>query len=391
MCKNAKFLIVIVLFVLSAQTEVTGQTMVTVFSESFKNNHNKWNEINSFEHLAAILKDGYFIRNRYNEQYFITDKQIKFDTDSNFVIETTIKKKAGINRDGFGLSWGRKNGHNAYSFTLASNGSFDIGKWDEDKWVYLVSKKCEFINRGKKENKLKVEKKGDIYNFYINDKWVETKPAEPIEGSKVGYIIYNQISILVSSLKVTGKPTETLGSAISSAKRVVQTEPDSANEQTITGQPIIVPEVTKESEVNKQVPQSKANKANFETADGASILVTEAKVFDKTGDYKNSYILGNGNGQLERGEAVKVTLTVFNNSDLIQNGSVTVQQPRKSGYMLSNTVNEFTISNFDQADMMKLEFELFVAKNFSGSKVQLQLLVQSKEGTHKIPLSLTLF
>ncbi len=367
--------------------------MTTVLSENFDGPNSGWETINDIAYLSKMVDGDYFIRNRHNENWYITDKLAKFNPDSNFIIEALIKKEGGINHDGFGISWGRKNGHNAYSFTIASNGNFEIGKWDGNKWVYLTRQETDLINRGKRENKLKIHKKNDEYRFFINDSLVDIKKYEPLKGTKVGFIIYNRISIAVKTLKVKGTPSVKHMSDISSARRTnVPAQDTSMLEEAIDTITTVeqVPVVAAASETPKEIlPQAKVTqtpKRKIKIESDGRLIVSSIEIDDVSANDRASYNVGNGNAKLEKGEAVTVKLELINNGALITNDKIVVEAAGK-GFMLVHPTNTFKVLKLDQSDVVKIEFDIFVARKYQGSTAPLSLRL---EGSTKGVISINI-
>jgi hypothetical protein len=352
------------------------QSSVTLLSETF-DSENGWDEVSDFVHLAKLVRGDYLIRNRHNETWFITDKLVRFDPNENFSFEAVFQKKTGINRDGFGISWGRKEGNNAYSFTISTGGSFEIGKWDFDKWIYLTRKNSDYINKGKKENKLTVRKIDTEYHFFINDSLVEKKNYEPLPGTKVGFIIYNRFTIAVKKLKIKGSPQVKEMSSISGARKSFQVKDTLVHKEDEIG--------TKQKVADEVVhlvkkPINRKERLIQIESDGRFIIANTG-IYDQS-SRSGSFTVGNGNGKLEKGEAVKLELSLINNGRSISKGELNVDlEDRNGGYMLVNPENKFTISNLDQSEILKISFVVFVARKYMKDNIKLNVqLMDSSDG-----------
>ncbi|MDD7913837.1 caspase family protein [Polaribacter ponticola] len=109
----------------------------------------------------------------------------------------------------FGITFGRKNSSNEFSFLISSNGNYKFRKFlnnvNNDIIPYTYS---SAIKTGSNEiNKLKIVKSGQLLRFYINDIYINETPFQPFFGNKFGYTVYFEREIAVDYLDIKYQTT----------------------------------------------------------------------------------------------------------------------------------------------------------------------------------------
>ena len=198
-----------------------GGTKPIVFFDDFSDNKNEWAVENS-EGATFEFKNGlyYFAHNQYERSWHVF-KTINIDQHRDFEIETGIVKVSGINDNGYGLIWGRQDGVNQFEFQVTGDGYIRIKKYVNNVAYDFVNwTKTAAVRAGNgSTNKLKLEKNGLFFHFYVNDIHVHTMPFEPFMGNAIGYTIYGYQQIAVDYLKISQSRPDDRAPAIGAARR----------------------------------------------------------------------------------------------------------------------------------------------------------------------------
>lgn len=176
----------------------------TILFEGFNNNNNNWTE----EHTSTVnldVKNGdYNFEHKIKEGGYTSTINKYINTSRNFTITAQIKKVSGVDNNGFGLVFGRKDSDNQNQFFITSNGSFIVNKTYNGTRSYEKNwTKSSNIKTGNGSyNYLKVEKSGSSIKYYINNSLVHTSYNTTFYGSNVGFIVYDKIKIAVGYLSI---------------------------------------------------------------------------------------------------------------------------------------------------------------------------------------------
>ena len=177
----------------------------TIFKDEFNNNSNNWS-LSSNENMQTMLENGkYYFEHKRTTAGWNTTQTVKIDTSKDFKIETKIQKISGVDNYGYGLLFGRKDNDNQYIFAITSNGYYAIDNYENGtnnsvkKWTTTP-----FINKGNNAyNTLKVVKEGGFLKFYINDRYLTLISYKELQGTNIGYVVYNQQKIAVDDVEVS--------------------------------------------------------------------------------------------------------------------------------------------------------------------------------------------
>ncbi|MCF6213735.1 MAG: caspase family protein [Flavobacteriaceae bacterium] len=176
-----------------------------IFNDKFNSNLNDW-AVADNENATLSVKNGYYnFKHKRDKLGWTSSKTIKINESKDFEIEADIKKVAGIQNNGFGIIWGRKDSDNEFQFFISGDGSYYI-KYYEDNELNVIKKwtVSSYINTGNgATNKLKIRKIGNQYKYYINDNFVTQGDAVSFFGDRIGFIIYGNQSIAVNTLNVS--------------------------------------------------------------------------------------------------------------------------------------------------------------------------------------------
>lgn len=185
-----------------------------IFTEDFNNNTNDW-ATNKNENVSLSVKNGAYNFSHKRDKFgWTTSKEVKINDSKDFEIETTIKKISGIQNNGYGLIFGRKDGDNEFEYFISGDGYYQI-KYFEDNKTNVIQKwtKTSYINKGDGAvNKLKVRRESGKFKFYINNNYVTQSDAKSFFGDRMGFIVYGKQKVAIQSLNVSYLSKKTIAS-----------------------------------------------------------------------------------------------------------------------------------------------------------------------------------
>lgn len=192
----------------------TNNTSSSILFEGFDNNNNNWSEKNTADIELDITGGAYILNHKRDSRGWSSTINKYIDTSRDYYITASFKKLSGVQNNGFGFVYGRKDNDNQNRFFISADGSYVISYTENGQKSYIKNwTASEHIKKGNNQyNYLKVEKKGSKMNYYINDKLVHSTYTKKSFGNNVGFVIYDRqkISISYFSMRYTdGKKTTT--------------------------------------------------------------------------------------------------------------------------------------------------------------------------------------
>ena len=176
-----------------------------VFQDDFNSNTNNWSELSN-ENVSLSFKSGsYYFYHKREDYGWTSSKSVKIDQSKDFEIEADITKVDGIQNNGYGIIWGRKDSDNEFEFFISGDGSYYI-EYIEDGKTHILQNwtKSSAIKTGNgANNKLIVRKEGNQYKFYINGTYLMQIDAKPFYGDYLGFVVYYKQNIAFNNLKVS--------------------------------------------------------------------------------------------------------------------------------------------------------------------------------------------
>lgn len=188
----------------STNTNNTITKTKTVLFEGFNNNENNWATINN-ENATLEIKNGDYIFDHKRENGgWNSSITKKIDINKDFKILAQVKKISGINNNGFGIIFGRKDSDNQNEFFITSGGHFMI-KYNENgeaKYEKNWTKSNHIKTGDNVLNYLKIEKNSSSYKFYINNNLVHTSYSTRFFGDNIGFIVYGKQKMAVGYISM---------------------------------------------------------------------------------------------------------------------------------------------------------------------------------------------
>lgn len=182
---------------------VTYKKLVTPVYEDFSSNKNGW-VVESVEKYSTKLTGGNFIIDRKQSGGIFISKELDIDTSKDFIIKTSIARDKSGGNGMYGITFGRKNSGNEYSFLLHTNSTYTYRKFEDNKFKSIISStRSDAIKSDlNAKNEIKIVKTGSKLRFYVNNNYLNETDFEPFFGNKIGYTVYHSQRIKVDYLDV---------------------------------------------------------------------------------------------------------------------------------------------------------------------------------------------
>ncbi|WP_347175043.1 caspase family protein [Polaribacter uvawellassae] len=182
----------------------TTTTGSVIMEDDFSSDKNGWAE-SSTESAEIELRNGkYYFSHKRDSGGWTSTQVVDIDTNKDFEIESKFTKISGINNNGFGFVFGRKDGDNQFVFTITSNGSYSIDQYIDGKYTALKDwTKSSYINTGDNAvNTLKIKKERGFIKFYVNDRYLTLYTHKPFMGNRFGYVVYHKQKVAIDDLNI---------------------------------------------------------------------------------------------------------------------------------------------------------------------------------------------
>jgi len=219
MIKRYFYLLAGLIFSLNLKAQIS----TTILNEEFLNNQNAWEIYDTPEGKTDIENGKFFIEGKMLGKAVTATIPVLSEGVNDFKISAEITKLSGIDDNGFGLVWGSADPNNEFEFVISSNGQFKVNKWENGINTNLISwTGFTGINRwDNSTNRLRIEKRGAIIKFYINDYYVSRIAAQENFGPGIGFVVNETIKIAANYL-ILEKIEEKYHNETLSAKAFIQ-------------------------------------------------------------------------------------------------------------------------------------------------------------------------
>ena len=173
------------------------------FDEEFNEHTRGWSEKEHESYTTKIVDGAYKIQHKRESGSWNFWISQYIDQDKDFIIESKITETEGITNHGYGLIWGTKNVSNSYGFIVSSDNHFQINRRKGGDFEKLYGwKETTAIKPNNEANILKIKKSGDSLYFYANDILLHTMSRKSFNGSKIGFVLNNAMTVKVDYIKV---------------------------------------------------------------------------------------------------------------------------------------------------------------------------------------------
>lgn len=182
---------------------IANKTLNVPLRDDFASNSNNW-ILGSNSNYDAKITNGKFILEKKNKGGLFFKNQIAIDDSKDFVIEFGVEKLSGLENQMYGITFGRKNSANEYSFILSNTGSYLFRKFVNDKYHKLIpwTDAPSFNKKYYTKNNIKITKSNNLLRFYINGTYVNEYPFDKLYGNQIGFTLYDKQKIAIDYLDV---------------------------------------------------------------------------------------------------------------------------------------------------------------------------------------------
>ena len=192
------------LVVVSTLPGWAGQTeSTTLMRETFDNNDAGWKQQQT-SWIRTGVEDGVFrITTQVNLQQTVV-RNVQLPAEGDFDVECTVETRRGNPEWPFGLVWGYRNPANFLEYVVWMDGRFRISRNASlDTQSLVPETETADVHTGFATNQLKLSRRGDRVQFYVNGaQQGEVTLTGPI-GPSVGFVVWNEIEVLFDDLIVT--------------------------------------------------------------------------------------------------------------------------------------------------------------------------------------------
>lgn len=184
-----------ILFLLAITLSLSAFAQRNSFYDDFSTNTYKWYSLTSNMDFS-IKNDKLHIKDQGATGKVVNGIMVNsdFDQSDDFTIESRMKLISGTT--GNGILWNFENSKNFYRFLITDrDGQFAVYKFNGGQSESVISwTTTSAINKNNQTNTLKVEKRNQTTNFYINGTKVGSDVI-PVKGSKVGIFPGEKLSV----------------------------------------------------------------------------------------------------------------------------------------------------------------------------------------------------
>jgi hypothetical protein len=175
-----------------------------LFYDNFNDNTQGWYTGRKSGVTDVKISDGvYRIQNLLeNKSRAYWNNKIKIDETRDFEIEARLRFVEGNRKNTLNIFWGRNKAAHRFRFGFSANGSYRIDKWDGSWYNFKDYTKHSSISASG-FNTLKIQRKGNMYHFYLNGYEVHSMPFVRFYGDRVGFDCISQTTMEVDYVEVS--------------------------------------------------------------------------------------------------------------------------------------------------------------------------------------------
>ncbi len=173
------------------------------FNESFSSNSRGWSTDNLDNYTSSVSGGKLNIHRKKKGGIFIS-RHVDIDTSKDFIIETSLSREKSGASGLYGLTFGRKNSSNEFTFLISTNGSYMYRKFDNDEYSAIIPfTESDAVKTGiGQKNKIKIVKSGKLLRFYLNNQYLNEAPFQNFFGNSIGFTVYHEQKISVDNLNI---------------------------------------------------------------------------------------------------------------------------------------------------------------------------------------------
>lgn len=198
----------IIIILLTAFNTLHSQE-TTLIDEEFNVNSFQWYE-NDGENIKCQVKNGhYYFKNKSEGSRWVYQGIPNLSPDEeDFTIEIKLRQTSGDDSYAYGILFSMYSDNSAYQqFFITANGQFKINHYyNETNHVLVDYTLNKAINKGFKDNVLKVVKTANLVSYYINDVEVHRTGQFSYFGSRIAFFTGYKMEMEIDYLKITKSP-----------------------------------------------------------------------------------------------------------------------------------------------------------------------------------------
>ncbi|MEP7372057.1 MAG: hypothetical protein ABI675_01635 [Chitinophagaceae bacterium] len=182
---------------------LSAQKEKVIFSDDFSSNKNNWST-HTVNQINYLVYNNKYILDANDSLTYNVFVPVKIDTTKNYVISATMVHTTGTVNAAFGIYFGGTDVSNYYAFDISANGYYKVEKATSANYSNLVPwTTSALVKQGNYvENEIRIIREGIYWKLMINGQLVNTIPAEPLLGDKIGFTKNYPQRIEFDNLKV---------------------------------------------------------------------------------------------------------------------------------------------------------------------------------------------
>ena len=183
-------------------TYIADKNLSVPLRDDFNSNTSKW-IIEDATNYSVDMQNSQLLITRKTTGGIFISRNVDLNTSKDFIIETAIRQK-NVSDGFYGVTFGRKNSSNEFSFLLSGNGSYKYRKFDNNNYKEIIPStfSSAIKTNTNDQNIIKIVKSGSLLRFYINGIYINETPFEPFYGNQLGYTVYYNRKIAVDYLDI---------------------------------------------------------------------------------------------------------------------------------------------------------------------------------------------
>ena len=178
-----------------------------LFTEDFTNNHQRWCTGDDTSREITLDAGKYRIKG-YDHRGHNSSKYFSIDVNKPFTCSVTTQWLSGDTSHGFGLNFcSDMDSKSYYCLMLAANGYYAV-KYTKNgvDWGDLIPwTRSEIVNKGNKENTLRIHKEDDVIKFYVNGQEIGSELFGNGFGRSFGCRAADQQTVLFDDFILEGE------------------------------------------------------------------------------------------------------------------------------------------------------------------------------------------
>jgi hypothetical protein len=173
------------------------------FYDNFLDNHNGW-PVSSAENYSFSFVDGKYDMQSEREGMIQPVMATPFDHGRDYWISCILRHVSGLSESGFGLTFSYKKGGNSYQLQIESAGAYRVVRLQDNMATQVIpwTASDKIVTEDGAPNQLKIWKKGDSCEVYINGSLVNRFEHFENEGDYSGFVIENKHHVLATNLVI---------------------------------------------------------------------------------------------------------------------------------------------------------------------------------------------